>query len=59
MLDLAIVFYFIVDSDYIGSATALIYNTHLDMWGITAQELYETAMENTPKIYKLRIEEYE
>ena len=56
LLDLAIVFYFIVDSDFLGSATALIHNMHLELWNINEKELYKIAMENTPKIlnYELR-----
>lgn len=56
ILDLAIVFYFIVDSDFLGSATALIHNMHLDIWEINEKDLYKIAMENTPKIlnYELR-----
>lgn len=56
LLDLAVVFYFIVDSDFLGSATALIHNMHLDIWDITEKDLYRIAMENTPKIlnYELR-----
>lgn len=49
-LDLAIVFYCLVDNDFLGSATALLHNVHLDMWGITVDKIYETAKENTPKI---------
>ena len=49
-LDLAIVFYFLIDDEYLGSATALIHNVHLDMWNITKDELYQHALENTTKI---------
>ena len=49
-LDLAIVFYAIIDTELTGSATVLIHNDHLEMWEITLDELYETAKENTPKI---------
>lgn len=56
VLDLAIVFYCLVDNDFLGSATALIHNVHMDMWGLTVEELYETAKKNTPVIlpYDLR-----
>ncbi len=55
-LDLAIVFYCLVDNDFLGSATALIHNVHMDMWGLTVEELYEAAKKNTPVIlpYELR-----
>lgn len=56
MLDLAIVFYCMLDNDYLGSATALIHNIHMEMWNTTVDELYEAAQVNTPVIleYDLR-----
>lgn len=56
VLDLAIVFYCLVDNDFLGSATALIHNVHIDMWGLTVDELFEAAKKNTPRIlpYDLR-----
>lgn len=50
MLDLAIVFYCLMDNEYLGGATALIHNAHMDMWGINVKELFEVAKMNTPKI---------
>lgn len=47
-LDLAIVFYFLIDDEYLGNATALIHNVHLEMWNVTKEELYEYAIDNTP-----------
>lgn len=52
-LDLAIVFYFLIDDEYLGSATALIHNVHLDMWNITKDELYQHALEIRLKFYHL------
>jgi len=49
-LDLAIVFYCIIDSDLIGSAITLVHNEHLEMWAISLNELYEVAKINTPRI---------
>ena len=54
-LDLSVVFYFIFDNEYMGSATALIHNVHMVMWGITKEELYEIAKKNTPEILKCDI----
>ncbi len=51
-LDLAIVFYYLIDNDYLGSATALIQNTHIDVWEISVNELYEVAIINTPNLLK-------
>ncbi len=49
-MDLAVVFYYKLEHEQIGNGTILIYNNHLQMWGISKEELYETARENTPKI---------
>lgn len=49
-MDLAVVFYYIFKDREIGRGTILIYNSHLDMWGITAQQLYDTARENTLRL---------
>ncbi|MBQ1392809.1 MAG: hypothetical protein IIY81_04595, partial [Lachnospiraceae bacterium] len=38
-LDLSIVFYCMFDNEYLGSATALIHNIHVNMWEITVEEL--------------------
>lgn len=56
ILDLAIVFYCLVDNDFLGSATALIHNVHMEMWEVTVEDLYNTARKNTPRIlpYHLR-----
>lgn len=54
-LDLSIVFYCLLDNDYLGSATALIHNIHKDMWDISTEELYEIAKQNTPKILQYEL----
>lgn len=46
-LDLAIVYYIIIESDTIGMATSLIYNKHMEALGLTEEELYEVAIENS------------
>ena len=55
-LDLAIIFYCVIDTDKLGPATILIHNSHLKLWNITREELIKKARENTPKIlpYELR-----
>lgn len=55
ILDLALVFYTIIDSDYIGSATSLIHYSHLDIWNIDSETLISIAYENTPRILKPEI----
>lgn len=49
-MDLAIVFYYIFRDENVGKGTILIHNSHLKMWGITSQELYDTARQNTLKL---------
>lgn len=56
-LDLSIVFYCIFDSEYLGSATALIHNIHINMWEITVDELFEIAKKNTPRLLRYEIKE--
>jgi hypothetical protein len=47
-LDLAVVFYLLIDDADFGEATALIHNEHLSMWDIDTATLYEIATKNTP-----------
>ncbi|MCI5874186.1 MAG: DUF5688 family protein [Clostridiales bacterium] len=55
-LDLSIVFNCLVESSPSGSATILIHNQHLNYWGITKDDLYALAQQNTPRLlsYDLR-----
>jgi len=46
-LDLAIVFYCILDDFADGTASIIIRNEHLSMWEITDHDLYEIALKNT------------
>lgn len=55
LLDLAIVFYCIIDSDIEGNATVLINSSHLDLWNIDITQLHKTAVENTPKMLKCEL----
>lgn len=54
VLDLAAVFYCKYDHPMLGNIMILIYNSHLQMWGAEAADLYEASMVNTPK--KLPVE---
>jgi len=47
-LDLAVVFYLILDEHRGGQMTALIHNSHMEPWGVEKEELYRLAMRNTP-----------
>lgn len=55
MLDLAVVFCCIIKSDESGLATVLIRNSHLDMWGVDEQQVFEHALCNTPTLLPARI----
>lgn len=54
-LDLVLVFYFIINTEYIKNATALIHNSHLELWGVTAEELFDIAKKNTPRLLQYDI----
>lgn len=54
-LDLAIVFYLLLDKSEIGQMTALIRNSHLDIWGTTEEEVYRLAKINTPRLLPAKI----
>ena len=49
-MDLALVYYFILDSGNIGRATSDIFNTHMLLWGVDEQTVFEHARVNTPKL---------
>jgi len=54
-LDLAIVFYCFIVNERIGSATIMVYNKHLKMWGTTTADLYINAIENTRRLLGYQI----
>ena len=54
-LDMALVFYCHVPQKELDSATILVYNSHLKMWGVTKERLYWDAQKNTPRILPARI----
>jgi len=49
-LDLAIIFYCMVETEDFGRASIIIHNSHLDMWGISKETLIKVARDNTPKL---------
>ena len=54
-LDLAIVYY-IVFSDKDGRlATALLHNSHLDVWDVNAETIHKQAEHNTPRMFRAKI----
>ena len=48
VLDLAVVFYCLIEQRKGVSATALIHNEHLRIWNVTEDEIYNDALKNTP-----------
>jgi len=56
ILDLAVIFYCLLDQKEDGNATALIYNKHLAAWDVTIEEIYQKALVNTPVLLKSRIQ---
>lgn len=54
-LDMAIVFYLLLDKREEGQMTALIHNNHLEVWNTTAEELYQLAKINAPKLLPARL----
>lgn len=55
-LDLAIVFYLLLDINQNSVASMMIYNEALAMWGIDLETLYSYAKENTPKLLPVSIQ---
>ena len=49
-LDLAIVFYCLIDEGTLETISILIKNTHMEHWGIDVNELFDIASANTPKL---------
>ncbi len=49
-MDLAIVYYIMLDNDTIGKGTVLIHNNHVKMWEVSNEQLHEDALRNTPRI---------
>lgn len=56
-LDLAVVFYFIINTDEIKNATALIHNRYLEMWNVRKEALFAIAKRNTPRLLRYEIKD--
>lgn len=55
ILDLAVVFYCLLDNEYGRSATSLIYNNNLKNWNVTIDDVYKAALKNTPDLLHSKI----
>lgn len=49
-LDLAVVYYLLLEIGENGSASALIHREQMEMWGVTEEELHEEAIHNTVEL---------
>lgn len=49
-LDCAVVFQCLVSEEMFGNATIMIHKAHMKIWQATVEELYERALQNTPKL---------
>lgn len=49
-LNLAVVYYYLLECGEIGPAAILIRNEHMRMWGMNERSLYDAAQENTKKL---------
>lgn len=49
-LDMAVVFYCLVDSPLAGTAAILVKDAHRESWGVTAEQLYEDALSNAERM---------
>ena len=54
-LNLAIVYFAVIDSVDNGRGIVTIYNNHLAHWNVDEQQLYDLALKNTPVLYPAQI----
>lgn len=54
-LDLALIFYLVIDENTRGQMTALVHNEHMDIWQTTKEQLLELAKKNTPRLLPAQI----
>jgi len=49
-LDLAIVYYILIENSFIGNGTALIHHRQMGVWQVEEEDLYRAAKENTDRL---------
>ena len=54
-LDLAVVYYFLIENHFIGKGTAMIHNQQLHIWNVDEDTLYRRALQNTDRLLGLEI----
>lgn len=50
ILDLAVVFYCLIEQEHGMNATALIHNAQMNAWEVTEDQIYQDAVRNTPEL---------
>ncbi len=50
-MNLAIVYFVVIENVDCGRGIITVYNNHMEHWGVEEEVLYELAMKNTPKLY--------
>lgn len=58
-LDMAVVYYVDYHDPEIGAGTIRVHNAHMEMWGVTEEDLWEAANINTPERKPGRVEDME
>lgn len=59
VLDMALVFVYLLPKEAVISGTIMIYNSHLQIWGIDTDTLYEQAKANTSRLYPPLLQDME
>ena len=54
-MNLAVVFYCLIERESNYNATAMIHNSHLRLWGVNENEIYSLARKNTPMLLPYKI----
>lgn len=58
-LDLAVVFYYYMENEAFGAASILIYDAHIEKWGVSRKQLIADAKYNTPRVLGYRLTDME
>lgn len=53
--DLAVIYALMLGENGAGKVTAVVQNDHMELWGVTEEELYRAAIENMPKLFPVHL----
>ncbi len=59
IMDLAIVFFYLLPTENETSASIPVRRTHAMLWNVTAEQLFQQAFENSPKLLPVRLDSME